>query len=96
MTTKELFFTDLRKLMRAHQADVENNFLALDDRVLEQRPNPKEWSILLCFDHLNQTYTYYQAKMQRALTAPVLVDSTPDHYLPSFWGRIYMRGVHRD
>jgi hypothetical protein len=90
VTTKAIFFADLRSTIRAHQADVTNVFQPLEDATLAWRPDPKEWSTLICFDHLNQTYDYYQAKIARALDAPVNVTDDADTYHPSFWGRIYM------
>jgi hypothetical protein len=85
-----VFFAELRSIIRSHVADVANIFQPLDDAALMWRPNPKEWSILICFDHLNQTYNYYQAKIERALAAPFLVEANEDNYRPSVWGGIYM------
>ena len=90
VTTKAIVLADLRSMIHAHQADVDSVFQPLDDATLAWRPNPKEWSILICFDHLNQTHAYYHAKMARALAAPVQVAGDTDAYRASFWGRIYM------
>lgn len=89
-TTKAILLADLRSMIHAHQADVDAVFQPLDDATLAWRPSPKEWSILICFDHLNQTHAYYHAKIARALSAPVPVEGDKDAYRASFWGRIYM------
>lgn len=90
MTAKEAFFAELRSVIRTHERDVARVFQPLDDAVLKWRPEPKEWSILICFDHLKQTYAYYQPRIEQALAAPVPVAGSVDRYRPSFWGRIYM------
>ena len=82
-------------MIHAHQADVTGVFQPLDDPTLTQRPSPQAWSILLCFDHLNQTHAYYNAKLARAVAAPAQVSdpnkvSDTDSYRTSFWGNIYM------
>lgn len=90
MTTKTAFFADLVAHIHAHREDVTNVFQPLDNAALAWQPDPNEWSILICFDHLNQTYAYYQPKIAQALSAPVRVQSVADRYRPSFWGRVYM------
>lgn len=90
LTSKTLFFSDLRSTIQTHQNDVTHVFQRLDDSALKWQPKPTEWSILLCFDHLNQTYVYYEAKIRRALLEPVTVEGEVDRYRPSFWGAIYM------
>lgn len=90
MTPKAEFFAKLRLKIHTHQADVNTVFKPLRDTSLTWQPNSKEWSILLCFDHLIQTYAYYQAKLEQALTAPIKVQTILDTYRPSVWGRIYM------
>jgi hypothetical protein len=90
MTTKAIFFADLRSMIHAHQADVTGVFQPLDDTTLAWQPSPKEWSMLICFDHLNQTHAYYNAKLARALAAPARIEGDTDTYRASFWGNIYM------
>ncbi len=90
VTAKSIFFADLRSMIHAHQADVTTIFQPLDDAILSWRPNAKEWSILICFDHLNQTHAYYNAKLARAMAAPARVADDTDSYRASIWGRIYM------
>ena len=90
VTAKSIFLADLRSTIHAHQADVESVFQPVYEAALAWRPAPKEWSILLCFDHLNQTHAYYRAKIARALTDPVQIVGDTDNYRASFWGRIYM------
>ncbi|MBE2221946.1 MAG: DinB family protein, partial [Anaerolineae bacterium] len=65
-------------------------FQSLSDEQLNWQPDPKEWSILQCFDHLNLTHAYYRPKIEAALQNPVKAKPDEDMYKPSFWGRIYM------
>lgn len=88
MPTKSDFFADLRTKIRDHQSDVVTVFQPLDDTALTWRPNAKEWSVLICFDHLLQTYGYYQPKIERALLAPQKENG--GGYRSSFWGSIYL------
>ncbi len=90
MTAKSTFLADLRTHIATHQRDVQQIFRPLDDDMLTWRPGPKAWSILLCFDHLNQTHLYYQAKIARALAAPIVAEPERDEYRASFWGGVYM------
>jgi hypothetical protein len=39
--------------------DVENDFLDLDEGVLNYKSNPASWSILECFEHLNRYNRFY-------------------------------------
>lgn len=90
MMTKAALFADLRSRIEAHGAVVTAVFLPLSDEQLSRRPDPKEWSILQCFDHLNLTHAYYRPKIEAALAQPRLAQPEADQYKPSFWGRIYM------
>jgi hypothetical protein len=87
---KEKFLAELTSQVEAHLAEVRTTFQPLEETLLTWRPAPKEWSILICFDHLNQTYLYYQEKIERAIATPTLVKGSNDEYHPSFWGNIYM------
>lgn len=97
---KALLLADLRSRIQAHQHTVMDSFRPLDEAILTQIPAWGEWSILQCFDHLNQTHAYYNAKIGPALETPVQArshndtdrdtDRNADRYAPSFWGRIYM------
>lgn len=89
---KALLLADLRARIQAHQHQVLDGFRPLDEAVLTTVPAWGEWSILQCFDHLNQTHAYYNAKIQPALAAPVAsrARGDADRYAPSFAGRITM------
>lgn len=88
--SKALFLDDLRVRSVAHAQQVAAAFMPLSQAQLVWRPSPKEWSILHCLDHLNQTHLYYQSKLARVLTHPVAAPERDDDYAPSWWGRIYM------
>ncbi len=91
MITKNEFFADLRSRIEEHVAGVDRHvFHPLSDEQLNWQPDPKEWSILQCFDHLNLTHEYYRPKIELALQKPVLAKPDEDVYKPSFFGRIYM------
>jgi len=90
MTTKPDFLADLRDRIREHTLQVQDVFLELDDAQLGWRPNPGEWNVLQCFDHLNLTHGYYAPKIAGGLAQPKPVNPVADAYAPSFWGRIYM------
>ncbi|MCL4263379.1 MAG: DinB family protein [Anaerolineae bacterium] len=85
---KGLFLEDLRAKIQAN-GEVVALFQPLSLAQLQWQPEPKEWNILQCFDHLNLTHDYYTPKIEAALAAPQPV-LLRDVYQPSFWGRIYM------
>ena len=85
---KGLFLEDLRAKIQANGEAVAL-FQPLTLAQLQWQPDPKEWNILQCFDHLNLTHDYYTPKIEAALAAPQPV-LMRDVYQPSFWGRIYM------
>lgn len=89
--TKSAFFADLVAHIQAHSTQTQTDFVPLSLTQLQWSPAPKEWSILQCFDHLNQTHDYYMAKIQTALASqPPRAQTGQDIYRPSFWARIYM------
>jgi hypothetical protein len=90
MITKADLFADLRSRIEAHVAVVTAVFLPLSDEQLTRQPDPKEWNILQCFDHLNLTHAYYRPKIEAALVQPRPAKAQAGLYKPSFWGRIYM------
>ena len=83
MITKRVLFADLRSRIEEHVAGVTATsalrpssvepssgqavFQPLSDEQLNWQPDPKEWSILQCFDHLNLTHEYYRPKIELAL-----------------------------
>jgi hypothetical protein len=86
---KSAFLDDLREKIQAHGEVVTAVFQPLTLAQLQWQPDPKEWNILQCFDHLNLTHDYYTPKIEAALASPQPAREQ-DVYQPSFWGRIYM------
>jgi len=87
---KRVLFADLRSRIEEHVEGVTAVFQPLSDEQLNWQPDPKEWSILQCFDHLNLTHEYYRPKIELALQKPVKAKPDKHFYKPSFFGRIYM------
>ena len=87
--SRDDFYADLRARIAEHAGQVTTVFAELDDARLAWRPNPREWSILHCFDHLNLTFDYYRPKLVNALARPVPVGGR-DVYQASGWGGFYM------
>ena len=71
-------------------AQVRSEFepLCLDD--LLWHPSAKDWNILQCIDHLNETHAYYARRIQGAQQQPRNATGGDAPYSPSFFGRIYM------
>jgi hypothetical protein len=90
MITKQNLFADLRNRIEEHVETVTAVFQPQYDEHLNWQPDPKEWNILQCFDHLNLTHAYYRPKIELALQNPVPAKPDGDVYKPSFFGRIYM------
>lgn len=90
MITKRALFADLRSQIEEHVESVTAVFQPLSDEQLNWQPDPKEWSILQCFDHLNLTHDYYRPKIELTLQNPVKARPDKNVYKPSFFGRIYM------
>lgn len=88
--TKQDFLFDLRAKIKEHCEVVTAVYHPLSLDQLTTQPDPNEWNILQCFDHLNLTYDYYEPKIQVGLVKPAAKDQTNDGYKPSFFGRIYM------
>jgi hypothetical protein len=89
ISTTELV-TDLVARIEEHQRNVATLFEPLSEEQLLWQPDPKEWSILQCFDHLNLTHQYYMPKVTQALENAVSAAPGADRYAPSFWAGIYM------
>lgn len=89
--TKTAFFVDLAAHIQTHETETRTRFQPLDAAQLRWKPAPKEWSILQCYDHLNQTHDYYITKITAALAdSPPAAPAQGDVYTPSLWGRVYM------
>ena len=69
---------------------VRNEFAALGSDELLWHPSSKDWNILQCFDHLNETHSYYARRIQAAERQSLPAAGADAPYNPSFWGRIYM------
>lgn len=70
---KGVFLSDLRSRIETRQHQVLEGFRPLSPDELGRRPAAGEWSILECFDHLNQTHAYYAPKIETALRDPARV-----------------------
>ena len=90
MISKPDFLADLRGRIHQHADQVRRVFLELDDAQLAWSPQPGEWNVLQCFEHLNLTHDYYAPKIAGGLAQHRPVNPAADTYAPSFWGRIYM------
>lgn len=95
--SKSDFFADLVAHIQEHSAKTRRQFQPLAAQDLSWSPAPKEWSILQCFDHLNQTHVYYVDKIAEVLPhAPQddpalgLATGQAPVYKPAFWARVYM------
>jgi hypothetical protein len=86
---KSDLFADLVSRIQQHEAQTRRDFQPLTAAQLAWSPQPKEWSILQCIDHLNQTHEYYRARI--AAATPIAASPEADDYKPSFWANIYMR-----
>jgi hypothetical protein len=89
-TERAAFLADLLEHIQEHSSRVAATFAELDDAELAQRPAPREWSVLECFEHLVLTFDYYRPKLAAALAAPARTPPDGGPYAPSNWGRIYM------
>lgn len=73
--------------------DVENEFVSLDESVLNYKPTTASWSILECFEHLNRYNRFYNAKFREA------IDGSSRHAddVRSNWiGRKFIAMMHPD
>lgn len=69
---------------------VRSEFAALRTDELLWHPSTKDWNILQCFDHLNETHSYYARRIRVAQRQPLPQTGADVPYRSSFWGRIYM------
>lgn len=67
MTQNELY-NQAEQALRASLEILRSNFSHLDEKRLQQRPDdPKGWTILECFEHLNLHYSDYLPQIELAI-----------------------------
>jgi hypothetical protein len=88
---KPTFLADLTTHIQQHMNITRTRYQTLSAAQLNWSPRARDWSIVQCFDHLNQTHDYYRTKFDTVFAAgKAPAASQPDRYTPSFWGGIYM------
>ena len=88
--TQRALLATLVEVAEQQVATVRSEFEPLRADDLYWHPSAKDWNILQCFDHLNETHTYYARRIQAAERQLLPVTGVDAPYNPSFWGRIYM------
>ncbi len=88
--TQRALLAGLQEEAGKQVALVRNEFAPLRTDDLLWHPSAKDWNILQCFDHLNETHSYYARRIQAAERQSLPVTGADAPYNPSFWGRIYM------
>lgn len=74
--------------------DVENEFLDLDEGVLNYKSSPESWSILECFEHLNRYNRFYNEKFEQAIASSSA--SRTDEVTSNWIGRKFIAMMHPD
>jgi hypothetical protein len=75
--------------------DVENEFLDLDESVLNYKSDTTSWSILECFEHLNRYNRFYNEKFENAIASSPQVNNAGE--AKSNWiGRKFIAMMHPD
>lgn len=75
--------------------DVEDEFLDLDESVLNYKSDPESWSILECFEHLNRYNRFYNDRFEQAIAASP--QRKHDDEAKSGWiGRKFIAMMHPD
>jgi hypothetical protein len=75
--------------------DVENDFLHLDEPLLNYKSNQASWSILECFEHLNRYNRFYNEKFERAI-ATSSQNNNKDEAKSNWLGRKFIAMMHPD
>ncbi len=73
--------------------DVENEFVSLDESVLNHKPTADSWSILECFEHLNRYNRFYNEKFIQAIASS---SQTTDEVRSNWIGRKFIAMMHPD
>ena len=88
--TQPVLLAGLQEEAGKQVALVCNEFAPLRADDLRWHPSARDWNILQCFDHLNETHAYYARRIQAADRQLLPATGADAPYNPSFWGRIYM------
>jgi uncharacterized damage-inducible protein DinB len=75
--------------------DVENDFLDLDEALLNYKLNQTSWSILECFEHLNRYNRFYNEKFEQAI-AKSSQNNNEDEAKSNWLGRKFIAMMHPD
>ena len=81
--------TDLQEKIQAGIVEVETAFLSEHNQLLNWKPNPEEWSILECIEHLNRYNRYYNYHLEQALQKK----STPSAFKAGWLGDFFVKSV---
>lgn len=82
------------KRIRQTTEDATQSFCALSDMQLNWKPNPNQWSIGQCLDHLmvsNQTYFPIFDTVIAGTKTPKLLEKIP--LLPEWWGKTLIKAL---
>jgi uncharacterized damage-inducible protein DinB len=75
--------------------DVENDFLDLDEALLNDKSNQASWSILECFEHLNRYNRFYNERFEQAI-AKSSQNNNEDEAKSNWLGRKFIAMMHPD
>ncbi len=90
-----LLLSSLADNVQSIITDVENEFLDLDEAILNYKADQTSWSILECFEHLNRYNRFYNEKFERAIAASSQENKT-DEVKSSWIGRKFIAMMHPD
>jgi hypothetical protein len=93
MKSSQLLFS-LADNVQSIITDVENDFLDLDEKVLNYKSSRESWSILECFEHLNRYNRFYNEKFEQAILASP--QSKSEEATSSWIGRKFIAMMHPD
>jgi hypothetical protein len=89
-----LLLSGLEDNVQSIITDVENEFLNLDDGVLNYKSTVTSWSILECFEHLNRYNRFYNEKFEQAIATSIQGNNQE---AKSNWiGRKFIAMMHPD
>jgi len=83
---KQAYLADLQARNRRNREVVETTFLPLNQAQRSWQPEPGEWSVAQCFQHLILAFNLYVHNTTAALNKPELPDAD-GIFRPSWWAR---------
>lgn len=76
---------------------VRNNLLHLSNEMLLKRPNPQQWSIAQCMEHLNKINVFYLDKIEKAIKDSLAQGLQPKQEHKVGWmGKTFVQSVYLD